>query len=182
MDEENKIYSAPESKLVDDFFVEEKIVSYLYGYDNVMKSAIVVLIFIGLAFNLLTFFLNADSKVFLLALGSVFLIVHVLFIVLVNKRVRNNRMLLINQDSKGDSVGIWGHIWRYYISKYASIIFLALIFSASGVTKNLDPHSVELTLFFGVLVIPTSLGFSWLFFSNNRKQQFRWLITTFRGY
>lgn len=179
----NNLYNSPESDLLDEQIVEERIVPYTNGFDGKMKASIGILVVINiLLIGRYLFFPESKVDILNVLVGFIFSVLQTVFIIYAIRRLRSDKIIGSSSVPKHDSLGVWGYIWRYFICNYISLFIIAGALTFSGMSSGFEAQSVGLMMIFSILVFPVSLVLVWTFFSRNRKEQLRWLLSIFRGY
>lgn len=141
--------------------------------DPILSNSIIVLIVIAIA----TFFFTYQYQLKFDALNSVIgalasLSLPIYIVILIDKvRHPSNVSIEIKR------LGIWGYVWRTELVRYLSIIISAILYTS--LTRAVAVPSAHFTFIIFLMSLFSALFLIWLFFSEDRKGQFHWLMRIF---
>ncbi|WP_346837974.1 hypothetical protein [Microbulbifer sp. SAOS-129_SWC] len=142
-------------------------------FDKTMKIALLLLLALVVVFSFVQFLEPGKFSRLNLEIAFIFNVAWAAVLIAVLRAVKEYRL-----DSGGLSV--WGFLWRALLAKYSGLILS--VFTVFILPLSMKIPSIEFTIFIYPVAVIFSVIVAWLFFSENRRLQFRWVLGAMRGY
>ena len=148
--------------------------------DKTMIIAISVLVLISFVFLFASTVMGPNKFTTANLVLSYFIeLIWCIFLVLLIRSLRGNRVKRRKQPGVEFTLSVWGYIWRGILIKNLSL-FLAIILL---MLARFDPvPSIQYTTIMAILCCLSSVFLTWLIFSENRSERARLILSLFRGY
>lgn len=178
------IYDSPKSKLVGENSIELGESKRNEGFESVMTIAALIFCAIEFVFGGLSFLEVGKYGALNIVVGMAFNVVAVVFVIYFVRLVRAGTAASKSNELVVKNIGVWGYLWRAIVVKYFSFfssIILITIFTMTT-SYSLPEQSLIYTAVYSLLMFPVYVFSAWLFFSSDRRWQFQWVLTLFRGF
>lgn len=178
------IYDSPTSKLVGADSIGFGVSKRRRGFDSVMTIAALIFCAIELVLGGLSFLEVSKYGTLNIVLGMASNVVAVVFVIYFLRLMRAGNVASKIDGIVVKDIGVWGYLWRAIVVKYFSFfssIILITIFTMTT-SYSLPEQSLIYTAVYSLLMFPVYVFSAWLFFSSDRKGQFQWVLTLFRGF
>ena len=177
-----EIYNAPESNLTKaEDLINDKPV-FLGVFDKPMLIAVAIQVILIIVLSATSLFNDSAMSMENVAIGLFLEIFWAFFLVFLVRKIRGNKKISRKYPSVYQSLGAWGYLWRSFATKYVAFFFVIVLSALFSVAARLEAPSIGFTIVSFGFSFAASIVTTWLFFSNDRAGQFRWVLTIFRGY